>query len=341
MLIHTNNTHLEISQNMKKFSIGKIIGIAVAALVVVLFLCIAYIYFFLPRVPVQELKVDVTPERVERGKYLANHVTVCMDCHSTRDWSRFSAPPIPGTEGRGGEKFDQTMGFPGRFYSPNITPYSLSSWSDGEIYRAITSGVGKSDRPFFPVMPYPYYGQLDKEDIYCIIAYLRTLPSIEYKAPVSEADFPMNIILHMIPGKAALSVKPEKSDTLAYGRYLLLAASCIECHTKDKKGQIIKELAFSGGRKFQMPGGMLVSPNITPDKETGIGSWTREDFIKRFKAFNLTTYSPPALNKGELMTLMPWTMYAGMDTTDLSSVYQALMALKPMNNKVVRWMPYK
>jgi mono/diheme cytochrome c family protein len=326
---------------MKKFSIGKIIGIAAIALVVILLLCIAYIYFILPNVPVRDLKVEVTPERVERGKYLANHVTVCMDCHSTRDWSRFSGPLTPGTEGKGGEKFDQTMGFPGTFYSPNITPYNLAGWSDGEIYRAITSGVGKGNRPIFPVMPYTYYGQIDSEDIYSIIAYLRTLPPIEYKAPASERDFPMNIILHMIPGKANPSVKPQKSDTLAYGQYLVKAAGCIECHTKDNKGKIIQELAFSGGREFQMPGGLLVSPNITPDKETGIGKWTRDDFIKRFKAYDLTTYIPQTINKGDLMTIMPWTMYAGMDPADLNSVYQAIMALKPMNNKVVRWMPYK
>lgn len=326
---------------MKKFSTGKIIWVAVAALVVILFLCIAYIYFILPNVPVQDLKVEVTQERVERGKYLANHVTVCMDCHSTRDWSKFSGPLVPGTEGKGGEKFDQTMGFPGTFYSPNITPYTLKSWSDGEIYRAITSGVGKGNRPFFPVMPYLYYGKLDKEDIYSIIAYVRTLPPIEYTAPASDPDFPMNIILHMIPSKADPAVKPPKSDSLAYGQYLMLAAGCIECHTKDNKGQIIKELAFSGGREFRMPDGLLTTPNITPDRETGIGNWSREDFIKRFKAYDLSSYVPPAVKKGELMTVMPWTMYAGMDTTDLSSVYKALMALKPMNNKVVRWMSYK
>jgi hypothetical protein len=326
---------------MKNFKIGKIIGLAIAALILILFICIAYIYFFLPNIAVEDLKVDITPERVERGKYLANHVMVCMDCHSTRDWSKFSGPPVPGSEGKGGEKFDQTMGFPGMFFSPNITPFSIASWSDGEIFRAITSGVGKDGKPFFPVMPYPYYGQLDKEDIYCIIAYLRTLPSIEYKAPDSEADFPMNIILHMIPGEPAFSARPEKSDTLAYGRYLVKAAGCIECHTKDKKGQIIKELAFSGGREFKMPDGMLFSSNLTPDMETGIGSWTREAFIMRFKAYDLSNYTPASINKGDMMTTMPWTMYAGMDTADLSSMYHALMTNKPINNKIVRWIPYK
>lgn len=323
---------------MKKTKTYKIIGIAAGTIVLLLFIAVLYIYFFLPSIPVKDLKVEITKERVARGKYLANHVTVCMDCHSTRDWTKFSGPPVPGTEGKGGEKFDASMGFPGTFYSPNITPYNLSGWSDGEIYRAITSGVGKGDRPFFPVMPYPYYGELDQEDILSIIAYIRTLPPIKYEAPASDPDFPVNIIIHLIPAKDAPSALPARSDSLAYGRYLLKAAGCIECHTQDKQGKIIPELAFSGGREFILPGGVLHSANITPDKVTGIGNWTREDFIKRFKAYELPGYNPPVLAKGDMMTIMPWTMYAGMDTTDLASVYLALREIKPMSNKVIRWM---
>ena len=90
-----------------------------------------------------------------------------------------------------------------------------------------------------------------------------------------------------------------------------------------------------------MPDGMLFSSNLTPDMETGIGSWTREAFIMRFKVYDLSTYTPAAINKGDMMTTMPWTMYAGMDTTDLSSIYHALMTDKPISNKVVRWIPYK
>jgi hypothetical protein len=182
---------------------------------------------------------------------------------------------------------------------------------------------------------------LDKEDIYSVIAYLRSLPAIEYTPPVSEADFPMNIILRLIPSEAVPVKLPAVSDSVAYGNYLIKAAGCIECHTKDKKGRIIEELAFSGGREFRMPDGMLLSSNITPDSETGIGNWTRDAFIMRFKAYDPTTFTPPAINKGDFMTVMPWTMYAGMDTTDLSSMYHALMKKKPLSNRVVRWIPYK
>src|SRR4051794_14369913 len=75
-----------------------------------------------PRVgAARQRTVEASPQNVERGRYLANHVTVCVDCHSTRDWSRFSGPVQPGTEGRGGERFGHEFGFPGEFYSANIT----------------------------------------------------------------------------------------------------------------------------------------------------------------------------------------------------------------------------
>lgn len=66
---------------------------------------LSYIYFGLPDVGnAPEIKVSITPDRVKRGSYLANHVMLCMDCHSTRDWTLFSGPMVSGTEGRG-ERF--------------------------------------------------------------------------------------------------------------------------------------------------------------------------------------------------------------------------------------------
>src|SRR5665647_637475 len=120
-----------------------------------------YLKCLLPNIKVKDLRVKATAERVERGKYLANHVLVCVDCHSKRDWSKYSGPIVPGTEGMGGEVFDQKMGLPGKYIASNITPYFLASWSDGEIYRAITSGVGERNNTIFPVMPVGAYGTLN------------------------------------------------------------------------------------------------------------------------------------------------------------------------------------
>jgi hypothetical protein len=133
---------------------------------------------------------------------------------------------------------------------------------------------------------------------------------------------------------------PPASDTVAYGEYLVRAAGCIECHTPAEHGQIVKDLAFNGGREFQMPdGSMLVSPNITPDPETGIGKWTKEAFLFRFKTYDLSHYTPPVLQQGELQSIMPWTMYAGMDSTDLVSMYRYLMTLKPVHNPIAKTKP--
>lgn len=312
----------------------KIILIILIIIVVCVAIGASYLKFALPNVgAAPEISIDQTPERIQRGEYLANHVTVCMDCHSTRDWSLYSAPVVSGTLGKGGEYFGPEMGFPGRFYSRNITPAKLGNWTDGEIFRVITTGVDRNGKALFPVMPYSYYGKMDKEDIYDIIAYIRTIPPIDNEILDSKADFPMNFIMNTIPRKAALVEKPASSDSIKYGAYLANAAACMECHTQVEKGQVIPSLAYSGGREFVMPAGTVRSANITPDMETGIGIWTEDAFVQRFKLYadedHLQKVSPDQLN-----TIMPWAMYAGMDSTDLKAIYTYLKTLKPIKNEV-------
>lgn len=139
----------------------KITGI-IALIVLVCIACIAmYVKTALPNVgPAEKLTVERTPERIERGNYLANNVAVCMDCHSQRDNSMYAAPRKPGTFGAGGEKFGKEIGFPRSIYAKNITPYALKNWTDGEIIRAFTAGVDKNGSALFPLMPYHNYGRM-------------------------------------------------------------------------------------------------------------------------------------------------------------------------------------
>jgi hypothetical protein len=113
-----------------------------------------YVKYALPNTgqPVN-IHIQLSNQRIERGKYLANSVTVRMDCHSSRDWSKFSGPPILGTKGKGGEAFTKKMGFPENFYTPNITPAGIGVWTDEKIFRAITNGLAKDGTPLFPLMP--------------------------------------------------------------------------------------------------------------------------------------------------------------------------------------------
>lgn len=318
---------------MKKFL--KWLTVFVFFIIIAFFLLIGYIVKFKPNIPVEEVVIESTPERIERGKYLAQNVVRCLDCHSKRDWSKFSGPVIAGTEGQGGEVFDKQTGFPGSYISPNITPFHLKDWSDGEILRAISSGVSKDGRPMFPVMPYPLYGKMDKEDIYSIIAYIRSLPSIENTTQSSTSNFPMNIIIHTIPSSAEFSAKPPITDKVNYGKYLANAAMCAECHTQVKRGQIIEDLRFGGGRYFQTQNGTLVTQNITPDKETGIGTWTEEMFVQRFKVFaERNAVANQTVAEDEFNSTMPWTDYSRMSREDLAAIYAYLQTVKPISNKV-------
>ena len=317
----------------------KIAAIVFGILIAGVALLLIYVKVALPDVgPAPDIKITATPEMVKRGEYLANHVTVCMDCHGTREWSKFSGPMKPGFEGAGGEVFDKRYGFPGVFIAKNITPFNLANWTDGEIFRTITTGVNKDGKALFPVMPYKYYGQLDEEDINSIIAYIRTLPSIESHIKESKADFPMNFIINTIPHKAELTKRPPPSDVLAYGKYMTTAANCVECHTKQENGKFTGEM-FAGGFEFPVGNGNIVrSMNITPDP-SGIGNWTKEQFINRFKMYADSAYVLPQVDlvKGDLQSVMPWTMFAGMTREDLGSIYEYLRTVPPVNNKIVRY----
>jgi hypothetical protein len=187
----------------------------VIAVAVIVIAGISYITVALPNVgKPEDIKVDATPQRIERGKYLANKVTLCMDCHSTRDWSKFAGPMVAGTEGKGGEKFNAAVGFPGSVDVPNITPYHLANWTDGELFRAITTGVKKDGSAIFPLMPWPSYSKMDREDVYSIIAYIRSLKPVKTDYPKSKLDFPLNILVHTMPQKASLVQCPAKKIRL-------------------------------------------------------------------------------------------------------------------------------
>jgi mono/diheme cytochrome c family protein len=312
----------------------RIIVYTLLAIVIGLSILIGYVSTFLPNVgDAPDLKVEITQTKVERGKYLANHVMLCMDCHAQRDFSLFAGPPSPGTLGAGGEIFDHSMNFPGIFISQNITPSGVGDWTDGELYRLITTGVRKDGKPIFPVMPYLSYGQLDPEDIESVIAYIRTLDPVPTAHEASKADFPLNIIMNTMPQKATPNKRPAKTDLIAYGKYLTTAAACADCHTKMVEGKLVGK-PFAGGFEFAFPDGrILQSANITPH-ETGIGLWSREQFIQRFKAYNPESYTPHKVGNEELQTVMPWLMYAGMDEYDLGAIFEYLKTLTPVNNKV-------
>ena len=288
----------------------------------------AYFFMLLPRdLPVPDLTIEVTPARVERGAYLANAVFGCVYCHSERDWDLFGGPPKPGTIGRGGERFDQSSGVSGLLISPNITPWHLGDWSDGEIYRAIVNGLHKDGYALFPIMPWFMYRYMSDEDAAAVIAYMRAQPPVESFRPDRRLNFPLNIIFRFYPEPLDGPVAtPSSTDTVAYGEYLGKISRCEFCHTARVRGQLepVADRLYSGGVPFTMGTRTQYSMNLTPH-ETGLGNWTKEQFIGRFRL-----HTEPFPVAEEDNSEMDWVAFSGMSDEDLGALWDYLQKLRPL-----------
>ncbi|MBI2889400.1 MAG: cytochrome C [Nitrospirae bacterium] len=287
--------------------------------------------------PPPDLRVEITPARLARGEYLARHVMACIDCHSDRDFGHFAGPVVTGTEGKGGTRFGKELGLPGTLYGKNITPAALGAWTDGEVARAITSGVGRDGEAFFPMMPYPNYRQIATEDLYSLIAYVRSLKPITNEVPKRELNFPLKYVARTLPRPYEPAPPPNPSDTVARGKYLVIIASCADCHTPmNDRGQPLPGMYMAGGNESELPWGTLRAANITPDVETGIGRVPREVFIKQFKGFSTPEGKRLPNGTDGFNTDMPWTEYGGMTEGDLGAIYDYLRTIPPVKN-AVRW----
>ncbi|HMS33637.1 MAG TPA: cytochrome C [Ignavibacteria bacterium] len=317
----------------------KITAVLFTLIIVLLISGYAYISLKFPDVgPAPDIRIVSTPEKIERGKYLANSFGACMDCHSKRDFDKLGGPLIPGTEGMGGEDFGEGAGFiPAR----NITSdkeTGIGSWTDGEIFRAITMGVDKNGNALAPMMPYLYYRNIDAGDVEAVIAYIRTLPPIKNQVPEHKINFPVSLIFKTLPSKPDFNKFPEPDNKIATGYYY--SGNCMGCHSPMEKGEFIEDKLFSGGTEFPNPkGGIIRSANITPDKETGIGSWTKEQFIQKFRTYTQPEVQNVTVHNGEFNTVMPWTFLANATDEDLGSVFDFLMTQKPVYNKVEKYDP--
>ncbi|MBC7893749.1 MAG: c-type cytochrome [Sphingobacteriaceae bacterium] len=327
-------------KNRPKRRFLRAIGWVFGTLTVLILGAFGYFTVAFPKAePAPELNIERTPERVKRGEYLATNVAVCLDCHSKRDFSLYAGPPTPGTFGAGGERFGHDFGLPGEVYTKNLTPHGIGDWTDGELFRAITTGVGRDGHALFPVMPYGIYGKMDPEDIKDIIAYLRTLPAIKNDLPKRQLDFPLNFIVETIPGPAQPQKKPDTLDRVAYGKYLVTMASCGDCHTPtDKDHKPVPGRDLAGGVEFKFPQGTLRPANLTPDK-TGLGQWTEAQFVQRFRVYADPAFEAPKMDPKGFNTIMPWLMYGKMKESDLKAIYAYLRSVKPVRNEVVKFTP--
>jgi len=282
---------------------------------------------------------DSLKQVIARGEYLVNHVAGCIDCHSKRDFTKYSGPVVPGSEGGGGMLFDPKFGLPGMIYGKNITPDSatgIGTWTDDEILRAMTQGINKKGDTLFPIMPYPNFNRMAKTDLLSIIAFIRTLKPINNVVPARQLFVPIGVVY---PGKflqpsVDSNMAPPASDIVKYGGYLAMVADCGTCHSPLTPQGPDHTRMFAGGYIFDLGSNKVASANITPDS-TGIGGWSEERFMSKF-----TTYRDSSqINRdpGNQNTIMPLSILAGMKDEDIKAIYAYLRTVAPIRNVVEKF----
>ena len=115
-------------------------------------------------------------------------------------------------------------------------------------------------------------------------------------------------------GLAPAALAADDPALVARGAYLATAADCVACHTVPG-GQ-----RFTGGRAFALPFGTLYSGNITPDRETGIGDWTDDEFVRAVHE---------GVGKGgeHLYPAFPYATFTAMSREDVLAIKAYLFSL--------------
>jgi mono/diheme cytochrome c family protein len=271
---------------------------------------------------------DLTAARLARGKYLAENVSACMECHTPHDSAALVSPLTPGKIGAG-EVLPLTS-LPGRIVAPNLTPDAetgAGKWTDDQIARAIREGVGHDGRALFPAMPYRHFRALSDDDLASIIVYLRSLPPVRNPLPRSKPIFGAELVIAKMPQPLRTPVPaPDLSTPESRGRYLVEIAGCADCHTpKNSRGRDLPGLGFGGGFILKGPFGRVASANLTPDP-SGIPYYDLNLFTQAMR----TGY----VGARPLNPIMPWTSYQGMTDEDLAAIFAYLRTLPPVKHHV-------
>lgn len=119
---------------------------------------------------------------------------------------------------------------------------------------------------------------------------------------------------------------PVHTGNVANGETLYRAAGCLSCHLPPS-GSGLDAALPSGGTPLKTPIGVLYPPNITPDPETGIGTWSDLDFVNAMQE---------GIGRGNihLIPAFPYTSYARMTVTDVLDIKAYLASLAPVKNAV-------
>jgi mono/diheme cytochrome c family protein len=131
------------------------------------------------------------------------------------------------------------------------------------------------------------------------------------------------IALFVAASATAGDADPQEFTQIERGRYLAVLSDCASCHTVPDSNQ-----PFAGGRAIETPFGNIVAPNITPNPETGIGSWSDD-------AFDAAIRKGLRRDGSRLYPAMPYTAYTKMSRDDVLAIRAYLNTVTSVRNAVV------
>ena len=269
-------------------------------------------------------KANQSSEAFERGKILV--YSICGGCHYDRSAQKFIGTPI-----------HEVPGFIGKVYAANLTNSKSNGipphYSDAELKYLLKTGIAKDGR-FVPYMLRP---NMADEDLNDIVVYLRsddpaisvadTTIGITHFTPIGKMI--MNAMakpLHYQPGIK----RPSETDSIALGRYLVDNIGCFHCHSHSltSLNYLYPEQSkgyMEGGLKFKNPqGNNIYASNLTTDKQTGIGNFTKLQFRNAVKNGELPN--------GQLHPPMP--RFSKLQDNDVDAIYAYLRSIPAKYHKV-------
>lgn len=270
-----------------------------------------------------------SPAEIIRGKYIFGATGGC-GCHTEPK----------GPANAGGRKYSGPFG---TVYSNNITPDTktgIGAWTDEQIVTAIRLGRRPSGERLLPVHPFTSFNGMAEEDLRALVSFLRSVP------PVSRPNTPKKIAVPMFESVflpawlmtfAATGTPPPAAPVsgVARGEYLVRAVGhCGECHTpRSALTMAVDNSRFlAGNPKKTGPEGQA-TPNITPDKTTGLGDWTEEQIVTYLGTGN----RPDGDVAGGLMgETIQGTLagYKDLTKADLQAIARYLKSIPAVKNRI-------
>lgn len=259
------------------------------------------------------------------GKNLA--FNICAQCHYDEKTKRFTGQPM--------NDIPRVMG---KIYSANLThsrKYGiLSGYTENQFANLLKTGMSNDGR-YIPYMLRPNMSEEDIADIYAFfrsndksVAASDTVPGITHETALGRAA--TKIAVKKVDYKKDVK-RPVKSDLKANGKYLVDNLGCYHCHSKSLASLNYLDPERSknylqGGMKLKDDQGKRIyASNLTPDKETGTGNYTKERFRR--------VLTKGVRGKGDTLH-SPMPRFKYLTARQCDAIYAYLQSLPPVKHKI-------